>query len=262
MQAFSFALALLSVQMPALDEELLEAARKGNLPAVQQLVAKGANLEAKSPYGQTPLYFAARNGHADVVRFLLGKGAKIDVRDTFYKMSLVGAAADKGGIDVVSALLEAGANGGDALSTAAYRGNKELLSLVLAKSKPTPQELSSALQTAEAARRPEIAELLRKAGAVAPPKPSAVVAPEKLAILAGTYKGPPVGEFIVQVKDGNLLGIMQGRSLEFGAFDDTTFGLIQAPHVTIKFTVENGKATKLIMNQSGNQMTLTRAEAQ
>lgn len=254
--------ALLLLQAAPADEQLLEAARKGDLASVQTLVAKGANIETASRYGQTPLFFAARNGHLPVVRFLLEKGAKTDVRDTFYKMSMVAAVADRGNVEVVGALLDAGAKGADALGPAAYRGNKELLELVLAKSKLTPQDLTSALQAAEAAKQPEMAELLKKAGAVPPPKPTATVAPEKLAILAGTYKGPPVGEFVVQIKDGKLFGMTQGQNLEFGAFDDTTFGLVQAPQVTIQFTVENGKATKLTINQAGNQITLARAEAQ
>lgn len=55
-------LALLLFQAPSLDEQLLEAARTGDLPAVQALVAKGANIETQSRYGQTPLFFAARGG--------------------------------------------------------------------------------------------------------------------------------------------------------------------------------------------------------
>jgi ankyrin repeat protein len=256
----STGIALLLIQAPPLDEELLEAARKGDLPAVQALVGKGANIEAQSRYGQTPLFFAARNGHAPVVRFLLGKGAKTDVKDSFYKMSLLSAAADRGGVDVVAALLDAGANGSDALGMAVYRGNKEIVELILRKAKPPADELSSALQAAEQAKQPEIAAMLKAAGAKPPRKPEAVVAAEKLALLVGTYKGDPVGEFTVQLKEGKLFAMTQGQSFELGAFDETTFGLVQAPQVTLKFNVEGGKATKLILDQRGAQFTLVRVE--
>lgn len=254
------ALAALFIQAPAMDEQLLEAARKGELATVQALVEKGANVEAKSRYGQTPLFFAARNGHVTVVRFLLGKGAKVDVRDSFYKMSLVTAAADKGGIDVVRELIAAGANPSEVLGAASYKGDKEMVALVLEKSKPSPQDLTSALQAAEQAKQVEVAEMLKKAGAVPAAKPEAVVAPEKLALLAGTYKGDPVGEFAVQFKDGKLFALVQGQNMELGAFDETTFGLVQAPQVKLKFTVENGKATKLTIEQRGAQFSLPRVE--
>lgn len=252
---------LLFLQAPALDEQLLEAARKGDLPAVQALLAKGANIETQSRYGQTPLFFAARNGHAPVVRLLLEKGAKTDIKDSFYKMSLVAAAADRGGVEVVRALLDAGAKASEVLGTAAFRGNKELVALALEKGKPSADDLASALQAAQQAKQPEIAEMLIAAGAKPPPKPDAVVAPEKLALLAGTYKGEPLGEFIVQLKEGKLFGAAQGQTFELGAFDETTFGLLQAPQVRIKFTLENGKAVKLTLEQRGAQFTLLRVEA-
>jgi len=56
------------------NEELLAASRGGDLAAVRQLIEKGAAIEAKTAYGQTPLYLAAMNGHEEVVRFLLEKG--------------------------------------------------------------------------------------------------------------------------------------------------------------------------------------------
>src|SRR5438132_13009401 len=73
-----------------LNQDLLDAARQGDLPAIKSLLEKGAALETKTPYGQTPLYLAAMNGHEEVVKFLLDKGASIDVRDTFYKAPMLG----------------------------------------------------------------------------------------------------------------------------------------------------------------------------
>src|SRR5947209_5684527 len=84
---------ILAIAIPLLaadvNEELLDAARKGDLVSVKALLAKGAAIETKTPYGQTPLYLAAMNGRADVVEFLLDKGASTDVRDTFYKAPIL-----------------------------------------------------------------------------------------------------------------------------------------------------------------------------
>ncbi len=81
---------LIATALPAADlnDELLTACRKGDLASAQQLLAKGADMETKTPYGQTPLYLAAINGHEDVVRFLLDKGADAEVTDTFYKVPM------------------------------------------------------------------------------------------------------------------------------------------------------------------------------
>src|SRR4051794_28091330 len=72
------------------NDDLLAASRAGDLVAVKSSIEKGAAVETKTPYGQTPLYLAAMNGHEEVVRFLLDKGATTDVRDTFYKAPMLG----------------------------------------------------------------------------------------------------------------------------------------------------------------------------
>src|SRR5689334_24326884 len=85
--AFASTLALFAADA---NEDLLAASRAGDLPAVKAAVERGAAVETKTPYGQTPLYLAAMNGHEEVVRFLLDKGATTDVSDTFYKAPMLG----------------------------------------------------------------------------------------------------------------------------------------------------------------------------
>ena len=59
---------------------LLRAAAHGNLDLVRELASAGANVNAISPNGYTPLHRAAQKGHPDIVRFLLDNGASRDVR--------------------------------------------------------------------------------------------------------------------------------------------------------------------------------------
>src|SRR5260370_9314460 len=54
-----------------LNQDLLDAARQGDLPSVKALLEKGAALETKTTYAQTPPYLAAMNGHDAVVKSLL-----------------------------------------------------------------------------------------------------------------------------------------------------------------------------------------------
>jgi hypothetical protein len=250
-------------EAPALDEDLLTAARKGDLPGVKALLEKGAALEAKSRYGQTPLFFAARNGHEDVVKFLLTKGASPNVNDSFYKMSLLAAAADKGYTSIVKDLIDAGATGaGDALEAAAERGSTEMVTMLLGTGKLMPADLTKGLTAAEQAKKPDVAELLTKAGAKPAPKPTAQVSAEILKRYEGKYQGDPIGEVTITLKENKLFLGVQGRSLEMAAFDDATFSLIVQPGAKWTFTVEGGKATKLTFQQGAQTFPLKRVEGQ
>ena len=60
----------------SLDQALIQAADQGDAAQVQQLLDKGANIEAKDEQGYTALYRAAYRGNADLVKLLLAKGAE------------------------------------------------------------------------------------------------------------------------------------------------------------------------------------------
>jgi ankyrin repeat protein len=95
---------------PELDNALLEAAEKGDLPEVKRLLAGGADKDARRKFdGWTPLHLAAWKNHVDVVRCLLeagaDKNAKNDQGDT-----PIHWAVDLGHVDAVRCLLEAGAD--------------------------------------------------------------------------------------------------------------------------------------------------------
>ncbi|HEY4638126.1 MAG TPA: ankyrin repeat domain-containing protein, partial [Burkholderiales bacterium] len=68
-----FALALL-LAWEASAAELHDAARRGDLAAVERLLAAGAQVDATDGGGATPLYLAAGEGHAAVVARLLAAG--------------------------------------------------------------------------------------------------------------------------------------------------------------------------------------------
>ena len=54
---------------------MCQAAQNGNLALVKYLHHKGANINDKNKYGQTPILLAALNGYRSVVKFLYQKGA-------------------------------------------------------------------------------------------------------------------------------------------------------------------------------------------
>jgi ankyrin repeat protein len=55
---------------------------------VKLLLEKGAELETKSEYSQTPLLYAASRGHKAVVKLLLEKGAAAGERSCCWRKAL------------------------------------------------------------------------------------------------------------------------------------------------------------------------------
>ena len=149
-----------------LDDELVGAARRGELEAVKSLVAKGASVNATYRYGQTALYIASANGHAEVVRFLADKGADVNVTDTFYKSSALAWSAGKGHVGTVRVLLEKGATGvAEVLRGGVSAGNLELVQAGVEAGKPKQEDLDRALAFALKQKQEAISEYLKKVGA-------------------------------------------------------------------------------------------------
>jgi serine/threonine-protein phosphatase 6 regulatory ankyrin repeat subunit B len=123
----------------SVDEQLITAAAIGDTAAVQQLLDKSANIEAKDKYGMTPLHRAAYYGKTDVVKLLLDKGANIEAKDNDGETAL-NRAAMYNFADIVKLLLDHGANvdirdknGYTALIFAAANGSVDLVKLLLDK---------------------------------------------------------------------------------------------------------------------------------
>ena len=120
-----------------------------------------------------PLDVAVQQGQVDMVELLLAKGAK------FHGQEMAQAAfarIPKQSLAMITALLKAGADvnsrdeyGSTALSWASYRGNKDLVTLLLAqpgiKVDQTSVDGNTALMAAAENGHAEIAEMLLMAGA-------------------------------------------------------------------------------------------------
>ncbi|HVU23131.1 MAG TPA: ankyrin repeat domain-containing protein [Opitutus sp.] len=95
---------------------LLEAAKAGDLSAVQKALDEGADVNAEGLGGGTPLFLAALKNQPEVVKLLLDKGADINRRPTNAGLTPLMTAAFSNHVSVVELLLERGADTGALVS--------------------------------------------------------------------------------------------------------------------------------------------------
>ena len=134
-----FALALV-LAWEASAAELHDAARRGDLAAVERLLAAGAQVDATDGGGATPLYLASGEGHTAVVARLLAAGGdpRRPASGPFGSTGTpIHAAVRYGHLDVVRVLLEAGVDPnlpddgvGPPLHTALRRGQAAIAELL------------------------------------------------------------------------------------------------------------------------------------
>ena len=159
-----------------LPAQLFEAAEKGQLQRVTDLLSGGVDVNAKNSDGGTALMLAAYGGHPEVVRLLLEKGADVnvamDVRDRATALMVAASMIYNG--EVLKLLLEngsidvnvAGSDGQTALMYAAGWKEWETVSLLLAHPQIDVNKTDSAGLTAlDHAKGSQVKKLLKDAGA-------------------------------------------------------------------------------------------------
>ena len=251
-----FLLALLPLAAAAqnLNDDLLAATRKSDVAKVKMLLAQGADINAKSPYGATPLFFACDRSNVEMVRLLLDKGAEVNIKDTFYGASPLGWALGKDNAEIVKLLVEKGGQEkSEALSFAVNGNHLAVAQAVLQKGGLEQKTLDKALRTAQNKGQKEMAELLKNAGAKEVPEYK--VTPEQLAIYEGSFKSPQFS-LVFKVKDGKLIGAANGFDNVMVPVSQHVFDIEQADGVSVTFTLEAGKVTGLELKTPNGPTTL------
>ena len=116
------------------NEDLLSAARYGQLPALKDALSKGAQINTlQKSTGSSALHLAARENRTEVVNHLIAEGCDTDRRDTTGGTALF-AAATNGFLQVAQELVNGGCEvnaidntGFSALHYAAYRGRASIV---------------------------------------------------------------------------------------------------------------------------------------
>lgn len=242
-----------------LNEELLVATRKSNIELVKALLAKGADVNAKSPYGATPLFFACDRSNVEIVKILLDAGADPNVQDTFYKATPLGWALGKNNPEVLRLLVEKGAKEVEMAMGFAVNGNHVALAkAALEKGKFPQAKLDRFLINANRKNSKDVAEVLTAAGA----KESAafVVSPEKLKLYEGSYKSDNF-TIVVKMKDGKLIGSAQGQDLTLYPTKEHVFEALEQDGLSLTFTAETDKIIGATLKNGNFQMALKKEEA-
>ena len=113
--------------------DIFEAARKGNIGRIEELLANGAGVNQRDNFGFTALHFAAGYGHEAVVTRLIELGAGVNQANKF-GFTALHCAAMNGHENTIRVLIEADADinqqdnrGETALHSAARNGHENAI---------------------------------------------------------------------------------------------------------------------------------------
>ena len=245
---------------PSLNDQMWEAARKGDAVAVAALLDKGADVNAKFRYGTTALFKAAERGNLEVVKVLLARGADVKVKDTFYGTTAMTWALNIKHVEIVRALLEKDREKVDEVLMAGARENeialvRAALDTKSAKSEALTRALAAASSGAET--NPEIVELLKKAGATPPLEVDAAT----LQSYVGKYKSEQGMEFSITLKDNKLFAALANQGpIVLMAVDKTTFKPAAFDGIVLTFKVAEGNVGSFELKQGPNTTVFKRVE--
>jgi len=136
-----FAITSCTVGCMALADEVHDAARRGDVARLEQILSTNAALlTLTNADGDAPLYLAAANGRIAVIELLLDRGADVNAANGHEGLSPLHIAARRGRLSATQLLLERGAdlNAGDLhgcrpLHSAIYGRHIEVARLLLAQ---------------------------------------------------------------------------------------------------------------------------------
>lgn len=65
----------------SLNEELIEASKRGDIGKVTDSVEQGVEIDASAKFDFTPLMYASMNGYLEIVKFLVVRGSDVNKKN-------------------------------------------------------------------------------------------------------------------------------------------------------------------------------------
>jgi outer membrane protein assembly factor BamB len=243
--------------------ELIAAAQRGDVERVVALLAAGAPVDSRSPYGATPLFFAVDKGNVRLATLLLEAGASVEVVDSFYQATplqwaIFKAADSEAHRGLVRQMVPHATKGsavtGAALLLGAQTGDVELVHLALAAQAPMT-ERRAALDLARRAGAGAVVEVLEPVTTAAE---VFQLAAAELGRYVGDYRGADLTAKVEAV-DGALRMIVPGQEpLALAPASASEFSIAAAPGVAIRFALGEGPATAVTIVQGERETVLAR----
>lgn len=175
------------------DQEFIAAVEKNDANKAIKMLNQGAYINAKNQSGATALYLAVQNGNTELVRALLSGHADVNIPNN-YGLTALFPAAQKGKTDIVRLLIEKGINvnaktdtGLTALMVAVSNGRKDSTKALIDGGADVNAKTNDDQTVLSMAKRSEIVDMLRIAGASGPVVPDQMLARTKLQEMGITY---------------------------------------------------------------------------
>ena len=249
-------LGLVAVLADERQEDLVDAARRGDLQTVKQLVADGVDVNSTSSFKITPLWQATSKGHLDVIRHLLEAGADPNIRDEVWLVTPLMLTNQN---EIVSLLVKHGAKGANAkLRLAAFSGSIKLVRAIGDAKRLDEETLAAAKAQAKLRSHTEIAKLLDEIAGKELPRPPKIDK-GKLQAYTGKYTSERLDEVEMSLRGGQLTMKMSGRSpLRLIPKNERAFymGLY-----TFEFQFQEGKVTGVTRSTPSSKRVYSRVSA-
>ena len=243
-------LGIINPQTSTTETALLEAARQGDRAKVEALLNEGADIDSRSRYGATPLFFAADRGHLDLVKLLVERGASLDIEDTFYRTSPLHRALGAKHFVVAQYLLKHGASGANSVLLAAVRErDRNLLESAITSNGLNAEDVEMASDLATKIGASEFIDRLSELNV--PQKQSQEISADTLRRYTGSYQNDKLGQIISIVAKDKLLTVNIGKNvnLVMQPTGPASFSATNHADIEIDFGGRGGMIEYLVLTQ-------------
>lgn len=240
--------------------KLIKAAQTGDMDLLKAALEAGADVNSKTAYGATALFFACDRGNQDIVKVLLAKGADPNVKDTFYNATPITWAQQKGEQEIILMLYAAGGNGAmEALIDAAGKGDVDKAKQLI-ENKCVDQDglikVRKIVSLGANSKKTELLALLNSAGLPAM-KEIAALTKEQASRYVGKFTSTRFGLEVTE-KEGQLemkIGNGFASPLKLLARQDGVDEFFHSRSV-VRFKMQEDKVESITVSMGGNEFVL------